>query len=141
MTAVPRLILGGLHSDPRGEVRHVNNFHFTQVERFYSIHPANPGDVRGWVGHRHEWKWFCVLHGGIEIGVVQPDDWTAPARKLAIHRFMLRANKPAVLEVPAGFFTASVAEEHDSILLIFSSGRIDSARDDEFRLPADYWTF
>lgn len=137
----PKLIQGGVYRDARGEMRYVNGFGFEKVDRFYSVHPSVLGQVRGWVGHKRDWKWFCVLRGAMEIGVVLPDNWTTPSRELAEQCFGLSADNPAILEVPAGFFTASVAYAPDSTLLVFSTGQIDEAKTDDFRLPADYWHF
>lgn len=134
-----RLIEGGLHRDDRGTVRFVNAFDFAQVDRFYAISPANAGEVRGWVGHQREWKWFFAIQGTFELGVVRPDRWDAPAKNPEIARYTLSSERPAVLEVPAGHFTASIAAQPNGTLLIFSSGRMEDNATDNFRLPADYW--
>jgi dTDP-4-dehydrorhamnose 3,5-epimerase len=134
-----RLIEGGLHRDERGEVRHVNTFDFQLVDRFYTICPARPNEVRGWVGHRRDWKWFHAVSGEFLLGVVQPDDWNNPSSHLAVQQFKLSADHPQVLEVPPGFATASLALKPGSALMIFSSGKIETAREDDYRFPPDRW--
>lgn len=72
MMQQPKHISGGIHRDSRGEVRHVNAFNMERVERFYTVHPARSGEVRGWVGHMRDWKWFFVMQGSFDVGVVAP---------------------------------------------------------------------
>lgn len=135
----PRLIPGGLHRDARGEVRFVNDFGLEGVDRFYAVSPATVGEVRGWVGHLREAKWFFVTRGVIEVGVVRPKVWGQASGEDEIHRFRLDADSPAVLEVPPGHYTGSVAHTEGAILLVFSSGKIESAKEDDFRMPAASW--
>ena len=140
MTRQPRIFVGGLHRDIRGEVRYVNEFGFQGVDRFYTVHPSGVGELRGWVGHRRDRKWFSVPKGAIRIGVAQPKGWAPVSREAAVQAFLLTADAPAVLEVPPGFFTASVALQPDSILTVFSSGAIETAGTDDFRVSSDYWS-
>lgn len=135
----PRLLPGGVHRDDRGVVRHVNAFDFGRVDRFYAVEPSRAGEVRGWVGHRREWKYFFASLGRLVVGVVQPANWEAPARKEKVVSFLLDQDAPAILEVPPGCFTASLALTPQSQLLIFSSGRIEDAAQDDYRLPAAHW--
>ena len=138
MTESSRLIQGGIAIDSRGVVQHANLFDFANVDRFYTISPAN-NDVRGWVGHRREWKWFFAVAGAFEIGVVQPREWDRPASDESVQRFLLSAEMPVVLEVPPGSYSALQRLCHGAVLLVFSSGRIEEAQSDDFRLPADFW--
>jgi dTDP-4-dehydrorhamnose 3,5-epimerase-like enzyme len=135
----PRIINGGLHVDARGVVTHVNDFDFKGVDRFYTIRSHRPFEPRGWVGHRRDQKWFSVVQGTALIAVVEPDRWDAPSRDLSVQRFVLSAAKPQVLHVPAGYATGSVALSEDAILMIFSSGRIEDAKTDDYRFPVDTW--
>jgi hypothetical protein len=134
-----RIIPGGIHRDARGEVQHVNTFNFENVDRFYSITPINLGEVRGWVGHRRDWKWLFAVKGMFDVGIVQPATWETPSRNEKVQYFRLDAEAPCILEVPPGSYTASTTSNCDSTLLIFSSGKIETAVDDDFRLPPDYW--
>jgi dTDP-4-dehydrorhamnose 3,5-epimerase len=135
----PRIIDGGLHVDARGVVMHVNDFDFKGVDRFYTIRSHRPYEPRGWVGHRRDQKWFSVVQGAALVAVVEPDDWSSPARDLPVQRFVLSAAKPQVLHVPAGHATGSVALSEDAILVIFSSGKIEDAKTDDYRFPVDTW--
>lgn len=134
-----RLITGGLHRDARGEVHFANGFDFAGVDRFYTVHPARAGEVRGWVGHHRDAKWFVAVRGSFAVGVVAPADWAEPERTAVVRPFTLRDSAPAVLEVPPGHYFASRALSEGAILLVFSSGSFERAGEDDFRLPADHW--
>lgn len=54
--------------------------------------------------------------------------------------FRLDAEEPCLLEVPPGSYTACRTLVADSMLLVFSLGKIETAAADDFRLPSDYWT-
>lgn len=135
----PRLIPGGLHTDERGTVAFVNDFDFAGVRRFYMIRPARPGEVRGWIGHRREHKWFMCIQGRIVIAVVKPDRWDKPSHDLPVCRYELSANQPAVLHVPAGHATASMAVNEGAILLVYSSDRLEVAPGDDHRFAPETW--
>jgi hypothetical protein len=44
-----------------------------------------------------------------------------------------------VLHVPPGYATGSVNLSKETILMIFSSGRIEDAKSDDFRFPVEQW--
>lgn len=134
-----RVIDGGLNVDTRGTVSFVNDFDFKGVDRFYTVRAHQPGEPRGWVGHRQTAKWFTVVQGSILIAVVEPDLWDFPASNLPVQRFVLSASKPQVLHVPGGYATGSVMLSADAILLIFSSGKFEDASADDFRYPVHMW--
>ena len=135
----PVLIEGGCHTDARGTVSFVNGFDFRGVDRFYWVQAAQANVLRGWVGHQRDQKWFTVVQGEVLVAVVQPDDWQSPRRDLPVARYVLSAANPQVLHVPPGYATGSVNVTQDAILLIFSSGKIQDAKTDDFRFPVDYW--
>lgn len=136
----PKLIQGGLHVDTRGTLSFVNDFDFKGVDRFYMIRCHRPGEPRGWTGHRRDAKWFSCVQGTFLVAVVAPDDWKAPARNLPVERFVLSAQKPAVLHVPPGYATGQVALSDDAILMVFSSGAIQQAKEDDYRFSLDTWS-
>jgi dTDP-4-dehydrorhamnose 3,5-epimerase len=137
---VPVLLEGGCHVDARGSLSFVNGFDFHGVDRFYWVQPAQAGVLRGWVGHRREHKWFTVVSGEVLVAVVQPDDWQSPRRDLAVSRYVLSGARPQVLHVPPGHATGSVNLAAGAILMIFSSGRIEDAKSDDYRFPVDHWS-
>lgn len=125
--------------DVRGAVTFVNDFDFKGVDRFYTIRAHRPYEARGWCGHQREEKWFTVVHGAGLVAVVKPDEWTFPASNLPVARFVLTAGKPQVLHVPAGHATGSMALSEDTVLMVFSSGHIADAKDDDYLFPVDTW--
>ena len=135
----PRLIDGGLHTDDRGTVSFANDFDLAGVDRFYTIRFGRPNTPRGWLGHRRDVKWFTAVQGEVRVAVVEPDDWGSPASDLPVNRYTLSAGTPQVLHVPAGHATASAGLTDDAILLVFSSGRIEDAKSDDYRFPVDIW--
>jgi dTDP-4-dehydrorhamnose 3,5-epimerase-like enzyme len=135
----PRIINGGLHVDARGTVSFVNDFDFKGVDRFYTIRAHRPQELRGWVGHQREHKWFFAVQGTTLIAVVKPDRWDCPSSSLPVERFVLSAAKPQVLHVPSGHVTGSVNLSADAILMVFSSGKIEDAKTDDYRFAVDTW--
>ncbi len=135
----PRIIEGGLHVDARGTVCFVNDFDFKGVDRFYTIRAHRVGELRGWVGHQRDHKWFFAVQGTTLIAVVKPDRWDLPASNLPVERFVLSSTKPQVLHVSCGYATGSVNLSADAVLMIFSSGRIVDAKTDDHRFAADTW--
>ncbi len=135
----PHSIDGGLYVDNRGTVSFVNNFDFKGVDRFYTIRGHRPNEPRGWIGHRREQKWFHVIHGTVRIAVVKPDNWDLPTKNLPVEYFLLSATKPQLLYIPMAYATGCNFLSVDSILLIFSSGKIESAKIDEYRFPVNMW--
>ncbi len=134
-----KLIPGGLHVDERGIVAFVNDFDFNGVERFYTIKAHKAGEPRGWIGHKREHKWFMALVGTLVVAVVAPDDWENPSRDLPVQRYTLSALKPTVLHVPPGCATASIMLTHDALMGIFSSGKIETAAEDDWRFDGNMW--
>jgi dTDP-4-dehydrorhamnose 3,5-epimerase-like enzyme len=135
----PRLIAGGLHVDARGSLSFVNDFDFRGVSRFYTIRAHEPGTPRGWIGHQRESRWFTAVQGTLLIAVVRPDRWEKPSGDLPVQRFVLSSRQPAVLEVPPGHATGMLALTADAICMAFASGRIEEARQDDWRFPVQTW--
>jgi dTDP-4-dehydrorhamnose 3,5-epimerase len=125
--------------DERGSISFVNGFDFKGVERFYWVQAGQANVLRGWVGHQREHKWFVVVQGEGLVAVVRPDDWQHPSKDLLVTRYALSAGSPQVLHVPPGYFTGSINLTPDTILMIFSSGKIEAAKTDEFRFPVEQW--
>ncbi len=135
----PHVIEGGLHVDGRGTVTFVNDFDFEGVDRFYTIRAHRAHEPRGWRGHRIEHKWFTVVQGSVLLAVVAPDHWTLPSGNLPVSSFVLSNARPAVLSVPPGHATAITGLTEDAILVVFSSGSIQDAKEDDHLFPVDTW--
>ena len=133
------MIEGGLHVDERGVVAFCNDFDVSQADRFYTVRSHCTNQIRGWVGHRVEQKWFIAFSGTIIIAVVQPDDWQSPSRDIVPKKFLLSCLKPSVLHVPPGHATASVMLTSNAHLGIFSTGKIKDAAGDDYRFDTRMW--
>jgi dTDP-4-dehydrorhamnose 3,5-epimerase-like enzyme len=133
------ILEGRLHVDNRGSLAFFNEFAFPGVARFYIIRPERPQEVRGWIGHQREQKWFTAVEGTIAVAVVRPDDWQSPDAHAAVLNFVLSATKPQILTVPPGHATAIIGISPQSALMVFSTGSIEQAPSDSYRFPSDFW--
>jgi dTDP-4-dehydrorhamnose 3,5-epimerase-like enzyme len=135
----PKLLQGGLAVDDRGEVGFVNDFDFAGVKRFYTVKNHRPGFVRAWHAHRREAKYVGVLEGAALVGVVPIDDWERPSRDAEVHRFVLSANRPAVLFIPPGYANGFMSLTADTRLIFFSTSTLEESQEDDIRYDARYW--
>ena len=136
---VVRLIEGGLAVDDRGTVSFINDFDFSGIKRFYVVTNHRAGFVRAWHAHRHEAKYVTVLRGAAVIGAVKIDDWKKPSRDAQVHRYVLSANKPSLVYVPAGYANGFMSLLEDTILVVFSTATVEESRRDDARYDARYW--
>jgi dTDP-4-dehydrorhamnose 3,5-epimerase len=134
-----RLIEGSLAVDDRGIVSFVNDFDFNGVKRFYTVSNHRAGFVRAWHAHRHEAKYITVLQGAAIIGAVKIDNWETPSRDSQVSRYVLSAHKPSVLYVPAGYANGFMSLTEDTIVVFFSTAKIEETRNDDIRYDARYW--
>lgn len=135
----PELLRGDLAVDDRGEVGFVNDFAFEDVKRFYTVTNHAAGLVRAWHGHRHERKYVIAVSGAALVCCVEIDDWENPSSDLAVGRFVLSAQKPAVLHVPAGYANGFMTLTPDSKLMFFSTSTLEESLGDDVRFPARLW--
>jgi dTDP-4-dehydrorhamnose 3,5-epimerase len=135
----PRIIPGDLFVDDRGEIGSVNNFHFPDVKRFYTISNHRSGFIRAWHGHRVETKYVTVTHGAALIGVVHIDDWQAPSRDVPIFRAVLSAHKPSVIFIPPGHANGFMSLSDHTRLIVFSTLTLEESVKDDYRFDARYW--
>jgi dTDP-4-dehydrorhamnose 3,5-epimerase-like enzyme len=140
MTAeTPRLIEGGLAVDDRGSVSFVNGFDFAGVRRFYAITNHRQGFVRAWHAHRREAKYVMVVAGAAIVAAVAIDDWEHPSKAAQVHRFVLSADRPAVLYIPPGHANGFMSLTGDAKLVFFSTATVEDSREDDVRFDARYW--
>ncbi len=130
---------GGVGIDDRGEVGFVNDFNFSGVKRFYTVRNHQQGFIRAWHAHRREGKYVTVVQGAAVIGAVKIDDWEAPSRDLQVHRFVISAEKPAVVFIPSGHANGFMNLTEDAILVYFSTATLEESQGDDVRYDAHYW--
>ncbi len=138
-TAVPRLIEGGLGIDERGDIAFVNDFQFEGVKRFYMVSNHRVGFVRAWHAHRREGKYVTVVQGAAIVAAVAIDNWERPSKNAEIHRYVLSAQKPAVLYIPPGYANGFMSLTADTKLVFFSTSSLEESRSDDVRYDARYW--
>lgn len=136
---LPRLIEGGLAVDDRGQLSFVNGFHFEGVKRFYVVANHRSGFVRAWHAHRHEAKYIFVVQGAAIAGAVAIDNWEKPGKDAKVHRFILSAQKPVVLFIPAGYANGLMSLTSDAKIVVFSTASVEESKNDDIRYDARYW--
>jgi dTDP-4-dehydrorhamnose 3,5-epimerase len=139
MTDEPRLIEGGHAVDDRGSVSFVNGFGFEGVRRCYLVRNHSQGFVRAWHGHKHEGKYVMPVAGAALVCCVAIDDWEHPSSDAFVHRFVLSAEKPGVLEIPPGFANGFMSLTADSALMFFSTSTVDESLNDDYRFDSRHW--
>jgi dTDP-4-dehydrorhamnose 3,5-epimerase-like enzyme len=135
----PRLLIGNLGIDDRGEVGFVNDFDFAGVKRFYTVSNHRAGFVRAWHGHRREAKYVTAVQGAALVAAVPVTDWTAPSVEAPVSRHVLSAHKPSVLFIPPGYCNGFMSLTSDSKLIFFSTATVEESREDDIRFDARYW--
>ena len=129
----PELIVGGIHSDPRGVLRFCNDFDMSAVKRFYTIANSAEQLVRGWIGHKRETKWFFPLRGVTTIEV-EPMDLAAKDAEGAKSFVVLAAEKPSVLKVEPGNWFC-IKQDGSAEVMVFSDCKVGEFENDDFRRP------
>jgi dTDP-4-dehydrorhamnose 3,5-epimerase-like enzyme len=135
----PKLYAGNIGIDDRGEVGFVNEFDFAGVKRFYSVTNHRQGFVRAWHGHKREAKYVTVVQGAALIGAVAVDDWMAPNAAAPVSQYVLSAQKPSVLFIPAGYANGFMSLTEDAKLMFFSTSTLDESKGDDVRFDSRHW--
>ena len=128
----PLLIQGDTFVDARGTLRFVNGFDFRGVKRFYQVENSKKGFIRAWHGHKKEGKYVYVSSGSALVGVVNLE--TEAAQK-----FVLSAEKPAVLWIPPGNANGFMNLEDGTRVIFFSTLSLEESKGDDIRFPYDKW--
>jgi dTDP-4-dehydrorhamnose 3,5-epimerase-like enzyme len=136
---VPYIIDGGLTIDDRGSTAFVNDFRFEDVKRFYMVSNHRAGFVRAWHAHRKEAKYITVVHGVAIVAAVAIDNWKQPSKNAKIHRYVLSAQKPAVLYIPKGYAHGHMTLISKTKLIFFSTSTLEESSKDDIRYDARYW--
>jgi dTDP-4-dehydrorhamnose 3,5-epimerase len=136
---VPKMLQGVISIDDRGEVGFVNDFDFKEVKRFYVVRNHRQGFIRAWHAHRRESKYVTVVQGAAIIGAVKIDDWVNPSKDLNINRYIISAEKPAVVFIPNGYANGFMNLTADTKLIFFSTSTFEESQDDDIRYDAYYW--
>ncbi len=134
-----QLIKGNIHIDQRGIVRFVNDFHFENVKRFYTITHPNTSTIRAWQGHKLETKYFYVTKGSFLINWIKIDNWQQPSKDLETNTHTLSDSESEILIIPPGHVNGFKALEPDSTMIMFSDMLLEDSKKDDYRFPVNYW--
>jgi dTDP-4-dehydrorhamnose 3,5-epimerase-like enzyme len=115
----PTIIQGGSHTDDRGAINYVNDFHFEGVKRFYTIHHPDTSVVRAWQGHTSDVKYFYSIYGTWLIAWVKMDP-AVPEENWKAEHVILKATDSQLLYIPPGYANGLKALEKDSIITVFT---------------------
>jgi dTDP-4-dehydrorhamnose 3,5-epimerase len=135
----PTMTAGGMAIDDRGAVAFVNDFGFAGVKRFYMVSNHRAGFVRAWHAHRHEAKYVMAVSGSAVVGAVRIDNWENPSRDLPVERFVLSAQRPSVLYIPAAYANGFMSLTADLKLIFFSTSTLEESAGDDIRYDSRLW--
>ncbi|MBK0371260.1 WxcM-like domain-containing protein [Flavobacterium agrisoli] len=135
----PKIIEGGCYVDQRGSISYVNDFHFSDIERFYLITNSVDNPIRGWHGHKLDAKSFYCIRGSMKIHCVKIDNWEHPSKNLKIETILVSENESKIVQIPPGYANAIESIEKDSKLLSFSTLPLSELANDDIRYDLDYW--
>lgn len=135
----PILIEGGCVSDLRGKVSFCNGFDLDGVRRFYIVENSQVGLVRAWHGHKHEAKYVMILEGEAMIAAVKINNFENPSKDAKVHRYLMNAQKPSVLYIPAGYANGFISLTKDAQIIFFSTSTTEDSKNDDYRYDPRYW--
>jgi dTDP-4-dehydrorhamnose 3,5-epimerase len=95
--------------------------------------------VRAWHAHRKEAKYVYLARGSAVVAAVRIDDWDAPEKSLPVHRYVLSAEKPSILYIPAGYANGFMSLTDDALLMFFSTSSLEESKGDDIRYASRYW--
>ena len=82
---------------------------------------------------------MTAVVGAAVVGAVKLDDWSSPRRDLPVQRYVLSAERPSVLYIPAGYANGFMTLTADTRLVFFSTATLEESRGDDVRFDARYW--
>lgn len=135
----PKVIQGGRFEDHRGSIAFVNDFDFSNIERFYIISNSQENPIRAWQGHKLDAKNFYCLSGSFKIHFIKIDNWENPSKDLTIETVLVSESDSKIVHIPAGYANAVESLEENSKLISFSTLPLVNVSKDDVRYPSDYW--
>ena len=140
----PTIINAGIAIDDRGSLRFCNEFNFVErgVKRFYQVENHRAGFIRAWHGHEKEAKYVYVASGCILFGCF-PLEGAPPPSNIVPKKYVLNAQKPSILYVPAGYYNGFKCLSPNTKILFFSTSTLEESKNDDIRLDynfiPDFW--
>lgn len=135
MGTEPKVIIGGLAVDERGQLTFHNDFDFKEagIRRFYMIQNHKSGFIRAWHGHKIEAKYITVVQGA---AVVKTRKMTNP-REYSSN--VLSAQSPKLLYIPPGYYNGIMTLTDDAIIVVYSTTTLEESKNDDFRMLHDMY--
>lgn len=137
----PQLIKTGFFLDERGRVTFCNEFDFKGkgIRRFYMLENVSMNTIRAFHGHLRESKYVLVVSGKALICAASFNPVKKPDKEKDVYMFELSSKDPSILYIPKGFANGSRFLEENTKVMVFSDATLDESKNDEYRLPYDYW--
>lgn len=135
----PKLILGGQHTDQRGQIEFFNEFDMGPIKRVYFTTHFDIETVRAWQGHIIESRWFTCVNGSFIIKLIQIDDWDNPSDNLKEYEYELSSEKQEVLYIPNGYVNGFKALKTNSKLMVMSNYGFNEIENDQVRFDKNKW--
>lgn len=133
------LIKGAIFSDYRGIIRHVNDFGFESIKRFYTIYHPDTKIIRAWQGHKLESKYFYVVKGSFLVNTIKIDKWEGPDKNILPNTLRITENESNIIIVEPGQANGFKALTPDSIMMVFSDKTLEESQADNYRWEAGYF--
>lgn len=133
------LIKGAIFSDERGSISFMNDFKFSEIERFYIIENSDLHPLRAWHGHKLDNKNFYCIAGSFQVSYVKVDDWENPSLSLKVESVILTVKNSIILTIPAGYANAIKSLEKGSRLMSFSTLPLEKVKEDDIRYDKNTW--
>lgn len=128
-----------IHSDTRGDVKYLNEFDFHDVKRFYHIKLPKKGIIRAFHGHMIEKKYAYIIKGTILVILAPLTKAQNPSKKVELKKYVLSADNPSILAIPAGYANGIMSLENNSEIIFYSSLSLEESQKDDYRYPENYW--
>lgn len=136
---LPVLINGKRFTDDRGFLSFANDLDLYNFKRFYIVENHEQNFIRAWHGHLLESKVFFPIQGTFLIAVSKLSDTGEPAEGFYPEKFILSAENPTALKVPAGYTNGTKSLTPNAKLLVLSNKNLEESKNDDYRLPFDFW--
>lgn len=134
-----KVIQGGRFEDYRGCISFVNDFKFSDIERFYIISNSRENPIRAWQGHKLDAKNFYCLSGSFKIHFIKIDNWENPSKDLIVETILVSEYDSKIVHIPPGYANAVESLEENSKLMSFSTLPLVNVIEDDVRFSSDYW--
>ncbi len=112
--------------DDRGTLDQVFNMDLPfNVKRIYVIY-SNKDIIRGFHGHKKEWKAFYIAKGSAKFNIVN-------IKTKEVKTYVLNEKKPQLLVVPNGYYNGLRPLEDNTIIFCLSSATLEESKKDDIR--------